>query len=221
MYRLLAILALWPTLATADWSPRPSMFTYEATFKICFADPTAPNIATTCSDALNAAYVLKRAVAWAVYKCHPESIATCSGPFVDEGLPAIAAQIAVDTGCDVTDVTLLYESDQFSPNHCITVASYIMLDKGVVPLYTHIECRDDLDECGYLSFVNVSFWVDQVAIAAPSDTTFNILQDRNITECGVEKFFPLTEPFSLDATNCFAERTAMLWAYLAQQNLKD
>jgi hypothetical protein len=221
MYRLFAVLAMWPTIAAADWSPRPTMFTYEATFDLCTADPTAPDLAANCADALTAAYVLKRAVAWATYACGSAPLATCTAPFEDEGLPAIAMQIAIDIGCEATDVSLSSDWDRFEVDHCVKIASDIMQDEGIVPLFGDISCRDDLDECGSLAFVHVSLWIDRLRLDAPDEETLETIFLSNLAECEVEKFVPLSQSFSRQAVICMANRSASAWADLAQQNQQD
>lgn len=221
MFRLLALLALFPSVAAADWSPRPLMFTYNATLDACLAEPDRPNLAQSCADALAAAYALKRAVAWAAFKCLPENLATCAGPFEEEGLPAVAVQIATDVGCDSTDVSQLPDSDPLPPNHCISVASDIMIDEGVVPLVTDIACGVQWIECGELAQINAAFWVDQVDLAAPADATINDLQIRNIADCDATARDTGGWATDLDALTCLADRSAALWADITLQNEKD
>lgn len=223
MLRILALLALLPTYASADWSPRPNMFTYDATFANCTADPAAADLARTCADALGSAYVLKRAVALATVKCHPEDLATCAVPFEDEGLPAIAMRIAVDSGCDATDVLRLPEGEVIPPNHCITVASDIMIDEGIVPLYTQISCGVIWIECGDLANIHATFWAQQVQAATP-DNSANLTQMRQETarlECNAEGRAGGGWSTTLVTQECLTQRNAALWADLAQQTEQD
>ena len=216
MLRPIFLLALIPTSAAADWSPRPLMFTYEATFDLCLNTPT-PEPARACAEALRTAYVLKRAVAWAAFKCHPEDLSTCAIPFEDEGLPHIAMRIAVDVACDATDVLLLGD-DPIPPNHCISVASDIMIDEGVVPLFTEISCGIDWIECGDLANINAAFWVDQVDLAAPDDPVISDLQARNVNECTARASETGGWGNDLTALDCLAQRSAALWADLSSSS---
>ncbi|KAG1647726.1 hypothetical protein GQR58_030378 [Nymphon striatum] len=192
MFRFALILLLLPTIAAADWSPRPSMFHYDATFANCTAVPDDNDLARTCDRAIANAYVLKRAVALATQKCFPESIATCALPFEDEGLPAIAAQIAVDAGCDATNVLDLPEDEPLPADHCISIASDIMIDEGVMDAAAQ----------------------DDPAFAAD-------LQSRNREDCAEEAREIGSWAVIMDAMICEADRSAALWADLAVQNQQD
>lgn len=216
MFRFALILLLLPTLAAADWSPRPSMFSYDATFENCLSNPDDKNLAAACEQEIAGAYVLKRAVAWAAFNCFPESLSTCALPFEDEGLPAIAAQIAVDAGCDATNVLDLPEDEPLPADHCITIVSDIMVDEGVVPLNTSISCGIHWIECGELTQLNTAFWVDQVDLLAPADPVVTDLQARNFNECQVETNEIGGWATDMNALECLAERSALLWVDLAQ-----
>jgi hypothetical protein len=221
MYRLLAVLALWPTLAAADWSPRPTMFSYDATFDLCTADPTAPDLAARCSEILAAAYVLKRAVARAATKCLPESLSTCTGPFADEGLPAIAAQIAVDVGCDATDLRTLPEDEPLPANHCITIASDIMIDEGVVPLDSDLACGPFQAECFEFTELHMLLWAWEAGMTTSDGirtSDFMIALIETCTEDFIDVERLTGRPLSY---NCFADGAARHWADLAQQNQQD
>ncbi|SMX44372.1 hypothetical protein [Octadecabacter ascidiaceicola] len=222
MFRLAFILLFLPTFAAADWSPRPSMFSYDATFENCKANPDAENLAASCEGAIANAYVLKRAVAWAAYKCFPESFATCAAPFEEEGLPAIAAWIAVDAGCDATNVLDLPEDEPLPADHCISIASDIMIDEGVVPLNTDISCGIDWIECGDITHINASFWAEQVDEITQDDPEFaNDLQSRNREDCAGEAREIGSWAIIMDGLICEAERSAALWSDLAVQSAQD
>jgi hypothetical protein len=213
MLRLLAILALMPPPAAADWAPRPLMFDYAATLDVCAANPDEANLAMLCADALAHSYTLKRAVALAAFKCQPQDLAVCAAPFEDEGLPAISVRIATDVGCDATDVMAL-DDGPLPTDHCITIASDIMIDEGVVPLFTDISCGFDWIECGELAQINAAFWVDQVDATAPGDPTVSNLTLRNIDDCNAAA---LDDGWAIDlnALECLADRLTALWADLA------
>jgi hypothetical protein len=198
------------------------MFHYDATFANCTATPDETDLAQNCDRAIANAYVLKRAVAWAAQKCFPESIATCALPFEDEGLPAIAAQIAVDSGCDATNVLDLPEDEPLPADHCITIASDIMIDEGVVPLNTDISCGIHWIECGDISLINATFWAEQVDAAAQDDPAFAAdLQSRNREDCAEEAREIGSWAVVMDAMICEADRSAALWADLTDQNQQD
>lgn len=221
MFRLALILLFLPTLAAADWSPRPTMFNYDATFARCIQDPSLPDLAASCSDAIATDYSLKRAVARAVYLCADSQLLTCTIPFEDEGLPAIAVRIAIDSGCENSDVSSTGNWDKFDDNHCVTVASDIMIDEGVVPLDTDISCRNDLDDCGFIAFLNVGFWIDLILPIADDDPVVLDLHRRNITECMVDKFTPISELYSRWAVDCVSERHAALWVDITLNSEQD
>lgn len=216
MFRTIAFLILMPFAAWADISPRPMMFTYDATLDTCLADPSDPDIARNCVDRLSAAYSLKRAVAWAAINCDGQDFATCAIPFEDEGLPHIAVRIATDVGCDQTDLAQLATLSPLPENHCITVASDIMIDEGIVPLINEISCGVIWIECGDLADIHTSFWADQVAALAPDDATIRDLQARNRDECMAIAAAEGGWAVDLVALECMAERSAALWADLAQ-----
>lgn len=219
---LLLFLLFWPTFAAADWAPRPSFFSYDAAFALCTAEPNMPNPAETCKDRLSAAYVLKRAVAWATYRCHPESLTTCTLPFEDEGLPAIAAQIAVSAGCDDTDLTLLPEGAPIPPDHCAAITSDIMFDEGVVPLMTEITCNADWIECGELAKIHADLWSRAALSAAGNDTDLvEDLQSRNEADCSADARSTDSKATELARLQCQAIRSASLWADLARQTEQD
>lgn len=217
MFRIITLFALFPTMAAADWAPHPTMFNYDASFANCTADLDAPDIFTLCADEITTAYVLKRAVANAAYACADRPLATCTAPFEDEGLPAIALQIALDAQCEVGDVASAVEFTEFGPDNCITIASDIMLDEGVVPVDTDISCRNLGDECDYLSFIQVSFWTNLLIPLGREDPTISDLNGRNIIDCGIQKFTPVFAAFSREAIDCFSTRSATLWADISQQ----
>ncbi len=221
MFRILALLALLPTTAAADWSPRPMMFTFGATFDNCTSNPDDAD-AATCEDALAAAYVLKRAVAWATFECDAESLTTCAAPFEDEGLPAIAARIAVDAGCDQIDVLSLPEGAPLPDNHCITVASDIMIDEGVVPLDTSIGCGIHWIECGELAQIHAAFWRDKVLAAAPENNGLTQVRLETLkAECRDTAEQTGGWGVDLTALECEALGAAQIWADLAQQAQQD
>lgn len=159
---------------------------------------------------MEGAFALKRAVAWGAYKCHPEDLATCAAPFEDEGLPAVAVQIAVDTGCDSTDLAALARDTPLSRDHCVTIASEIMIDEGVVPVFSDVICSAGDDTCTTLSAIHLDLWSDAIAALSSSDLTeirktdaANTCRDRYLDAWG-----PL---------DCAASRFAEIWADLAQQ----
>ncbi len=205
-----------PTYAAADWSPRPALFNFAATLETCTLAPDTPDLARACDGALASAYALKRAVARATFKCGTESLLTCAAPFEDEGLPAIAARIAVDAGCDNTDASELAEGAPIPADHCITIASDIMIDEGIVPLDTDISCGISWIECGELAQLNAAFWVDQVDLLAPADPVVSDLQMRNFSDCNVQAGEIGGWASDLDALECLATRSAALWADLTQ-----
>ncbi|HCP82689.1 MAG TPA: hypothetical protein DIT67_14385, partial [Octadecabacter sp.] len=208
--------------AAADWSPRPAMFSYDATFENCKANPDTGNLAASCEGEITGAYVLKRAVAWAAFKCFPESFATCALPFEDEGLPAIAARIAVDAGCDATNVLDLPEDEPLPADHCISIASDIMIDEGVVPLNTDVSCGIHWIECGDITLINASFWADQVDRITQNDPEFaNDLQTRNREDCAQEAREIGNRAVLRDGLICEAERSAALWSDLTVQSSQD
>ncbi|MGJ8611781.1 MAG: hypothetical protein ACSHWY_11835 [Octadecabacter sp.] len=222
MFRWIAPFALIPTLAAADWSPRPLMFTYAATFDQCLANPSAPDLAATCYDLLGAAYVLKRAVAHAAVACGEEPFSTCMAPFEEEGLPATAARIAHDIGCESNDLTQLPDGIPVPTEHCVSLTADIMNDEGVVPLYTSIGCGIDWIECGELAQLNAAFWIDQVDLVAPADAVVNDLQMRNSDDCAAQARAGGGWATSLNAQICEANRAAALWADIVQhQDLEN
>lgn len=215
-----ASLFCMPAIAAADWAPRPAIFTYDATFAICTSDPTAPDLALRCADELTAAYVLKRAVAQAAYACGNTALADCPAPFEDEGLPAIAVRIAVDVGCDANDVSTL-TNGTIPRDHCIAVASDIMLDEGVVPIDTNISCGNEWSECDDLAVIHTQLWEDAVFGMMGDDPLILDLLDRTAQECAAETQGTTFSASYTDGLGCIAGGTASIWADIAQQTGQD
>lgn len=216
MLRFVFPLALLPTVAAAQWVPRPAMFNYDAVFDVCTADPSAPDLGAACYDTLAAAYALKRATAVATAQCGDDDLATCAAPFEDQGLPAIAMRIAVDVGCIMSG---LPDTDgQLPADHCAVIASDIMIDEGVVPLSTGISCGL---ECGDLARINANLWVARVNDSAPDDPVVADLLVRNFNDCNAPIGGADLSGPDLDALRCLADRAALLWADIALQNEQD
>jgi len=216
MLRLIPLLALMPTAAAADWAPRPAMFSYDAVFDLCIADPAAPDLARACERRLAAAYALKRATVLATNECYPDDLATCAAPFEDQGLPAISMRIAVDVGCDATDLTTL--DGPLPRDHCAAIASDIMIDEGVVPLFIDISCGIDWIECGDLADINAAFWVAQTDAIAPDDPFIDDLQARNFNVCTAESLNIQGWGQDLNALECIAAGSAAIWADITIQD---
>ena len=218
MFRTLVLLALMPVTlpcaALAEWAPRPSLFDFAATLDVCAALPERANLAAACAEKLAASFALKSAVARAAFICRPQNLASCAAPFEDEGLPAIAMRIATDMGCDATDVLALDPDAPLARDHCITIAADIMIDEGVVPLYTDIACGPRGTDCDPLADINAAFWVAQVARAAPDDPAILDLQQRNAADCGATG----DGRDGHDALMCLADRSASLWADIRAQD---
>lgn len=214
MTRLIALFFVLPSVAAADWSPRPSAFSYDATFATCLLDPGAPDLAGTCAEAMNAAFALKRAVARAAVACHPQDLATCAAPFEDEGLPAIAVRIAADVGCEASDPRA-GNAAPLGTDHCITIASDIMIDEGVVPLDTSIGCEGEATDCRELAMLHASLWMEAADALAEGDPTIADLQARNFNDC-FDAATATGVTAELTTMGCIAERSAALWADLIQ-----
>ena len=218
MKRIALVLAtLWPIAAAADWAPQPSLFGYEATFATCTADIAATDPTPACAERISEAYALKRAVALAAYACGDTPLTDCPSPFEDQGLPAIAARIAADIGCDGTPIAALPATMPLPPDHCAVITADIMIDEGVMPLITEIECNDPVSECSELAMVHATLWIEAADALAGDDPTIDDLQARNVNDClaavttsGVQA--------QLDAMACLATRSAALWADLAQRD---
>jgi len=217
MFRWAVLFILLPFAANADWAPRPSLFGYAAAFDLCTADPTADDLAASCAQRLAAAYVLKRAVAEAAYACATTPLADCPAPFEDAGLPAIAAWIADDMGCDGTPVAGLARDEPFPPDHCVSITADIMGDEGVVPLENEVTCAEDGVECQELAMLHALLWMDAVDAISDSDATIDDLQARNVNLCLAETtaIGPAAE---IEAMTCIADRASALWADLAEQD---
>ncbi len=213
----LVLCVLWPLSAAAEWAPRPSMFSYEATFALCTSDPAAPPQTEDCADLLAAAYALKRAVLKAAYDCADLPLSECPAPLEDQGLPAIAARIASDIGCDPTSVTALPEDEPLPLDHCANVTADIMIDEGVVPVLTDIECTEPAAECRELAMIHATLWIDAADVVAEGDPTIDDLQARNVNDC-LASVTTTGVQAELDAMSCMASRAAALWSDLALQD---
>ena len=135
----------------------------------------------------------------------------------DQGLPAIAARIAADILCDATPVADLPTDAPLPLDHCANVTADIMIDEGVVPLITDIDCNEPATECRELAMIHATLWIDAADALADGDPTIDDLQARNVNDClaGVTTFGVQAE---LDAMSCLAERSAALWSDLARQD---
>ncbi len=209
MFRLIALFALMPTLAAAEWSPRPLMFSYEATFARCTADPSMPDLGAACFDILTASYALKRAVAEASVDCNSVAFDTCDVPFAEKGLPATAARIAFDTGCDASDIKLFPASATLPQDHCVTVTSDILSDEGVVPLQTNVACRPQKSECIAINRLNANLWRSAIRTLSDSDTTTDRVS-------AVSAACRRDNPAAMDLYTCQVNEFAAIWADLSQ-----
>ncbi|SLN44867.1 hypothetical protein [Pseudooctadecabacter jejudonensis] len=208
MIRLLPLFALLPHAAHADWAPRPAMFDYSSAFAVCTAQPDARDLATACADTLEAAYILKRAVAQAAFVCADTPLSGCPVPLEDEGLPAIAARIAGDIGCDSTPIETLPTDTALPRDHCVALTADIMFDEGVVPLFTDLSCDGLPSECDDLADIHAALWVQAVDALTHDDPTITDLQARNLNTCTTQD----------DARACIAARAAELWVDLVGQD---
>lgn len=225
-----ALLALMPLAATANGDFGPLLFSYDTTLATCITEPTAPDLAGACAEALSASYILRRATARAAAQCDGQPLQNCPTPFEEQGLPAIAMRIATEVDCDATpmsDATAL----PLSPDHCISIAADILFDEGVVPLDSALSCAFGT-ECKDLARINATFWADAVTALAGDDPTIPDLQARNAIFCharpddigaDVDMEIDLralhgSEPDPMTDTTaslvCMAKRSAAIWADL-------
>lgn len=212
---LSVILTLLPTFAAAEWQPSPSLFNYAATKAICTANPDDPNLTQACSDQLVAAFMLKRAVARAAHACYPTDLSACPLPFEEEGLPAIAAEIAIGVGCETSDLAAHPPRMQLAADHCVTVISDILIDEGVVPLDAAMNCNTSPATCEDLSGLHAALWRSAVLDAAPNDPLIADLLVQNLTDCDA------SAASKTEAARCLTTRNASLWADLALQTEQD
>ena len=216
MLRYLAALltlpcVILPTPGAADWAPRPHLFSYDATFAQCTRLPVAGDPARDCADRLAAAYALKRAVARAAQACDDTPLPDCPAPLEQEGLPAIAARIAGDIGCQATPLAQVAADTALPQDHCVSVAADIMVDEGVVPVDTAIPCGPGATECQALAAIHAALWADAVRQSAGDDPTIADLQARNAADCLAQADAAPAEDADLAAQRCLARRSAALW----------
>lgn len=192
------------------WSPAPTLFDYAAVFATCQAEPEAPDLPDTCADLITSAYVLNRAVARAAHACGARSLDTCATPFEDEGLPAIAVQIAAATGCDDTDPALLPWDKPLPADHCVQLAAHIMLDEGVTPLDDTVTCDGTGTECDQLARLHARLWADHLRTTVPDRNRDTI--DRMIAEtpavCASQSD---ARRWNADGVMCEARVLARIW----------
>jgi len=218
MRSLLPALALMPLNADAGSDIHPLLFSYHATLATCLTDPAAPDLAGRCAEALKAAYILRRATARAAAACTGVALQDCPGPFEEEGLPAISVRIATDVGCDATPIANLPDLP-VDGDHCISIASDIMFDEGVIPLDTTLACTRGTD-CIDIARLNAAFWAEQIIT---DDPTLKDLHARNAADCGVTRTAQADQSAPLTSTTeaaftCYAERSAALWADVQTQD---
>jgi len=216
MIRLSTALLLLPSMAVAEWTPRPAMFNYEATFAQCIANQEAPDLAFDCANLLADAYVLKRAVAWGALNCEGQDLLTCASPFENEGLPHIAMQIAVGIGCDATELSTFDPELPLDPDHCVSVASDIMIDEGVVPLVTEVRCTDETIECDDLAAIHVQLWEDEILNIIGEDPLIPDLMDLASQDCTSRAEGDTDAAANRNGLACIADEFASIWADLSQ-----
>lgn len=206
MFRILILLTLIPTYAAADWSPLPRAFTYDATFAGCTVDPTRVDV-EECAARLRAAFDLNSAVAHAVESCGNTPLAECPEAFEDQGLPAIAARIASDTGCSGVQTTSFARFTPLPTDHCITMISDILRDEGVVPLREGRPCTSRNLDCTDLRDIHAAFWYG--AVLSLSDTPLTMLRlDDGWTTCSD------AHPAEAEVMRCHIANMADIWTEL-------
>jgi hypothetical protein len=209
MFRILFILALIPNLAAAELSLRPSIFSYQATFDQCTINPALVS-SVDCADSLHGAYVLHRAVVWAMLDCADVTLADCAAPFEGNGLPAVAARIAAQAGCDRSSLAALEAGDPLVPDHCITVITDILRDEGVVPFIQEITCAGPATDCHDLARIHEVLWL----------RTISTLSESDLTRVRTQTVFDTCKADGLGTLafyDCGTNRYATIWADLAQQ----
>jgi len=215
MFRLGLLFLLLPAAAAAEWAPHPSLFNYETVFEMCTTNTKAEDLVARCAEDIEAAYVLKRAVAEAAYACANTPLSECPGPFEDAGLTAIAPWIANDMGCEGTPIGAMPTDVPLPPDHCVTVTADILFDEGVVPIFAELECGADNMECLELAVINATLWTEAVNALSDDDPTIDDLQARNVNDClaGITNIGMAGEQ---EAMTCIAERAAALWVDLKE-----
>lgn len=219
MYRLIALLFFLPAAAAADWSPQATLFTYDTAFEECRTDPDAPDLAARCDTLMRGTFVLKRAVFAATQACLGQDLATCAAPFEDEGLPAIAATIAAGTGCENTDLTGWHEFVPFPQTHCAPLIADILIDEGVVPLWTQVECDREGSACVALAQQQQVMWSGAIL-----ELENGPLNDRLISDLIRKTFDACRADVTADQTAalnamamCESDGMARLWADLVSE----
>lgn len=221
MLRLLALLALIPTLARAELDLRPSMFSYDASFAQCTVDPAIVS-AQSCADLLTDAYVLNRAVVRAMQNCTDTPLADCTAPFVDEGLTAASVRIAASLNCDRSGLATLETGAPLNDDHCIRIISDVLRDEGVVPYDQSATCTaltQGPSDCSDLILLHAQLWEDAVLDAAGEDTT--LAQDlihKIGLDCADRIKASDATAFYLGGAACATQDYAALWADLTRQN---
>lgn len=218
MFRWISLLALMPTLAAAQIDVRPAMFEYGATFDACTVDPALAS-ADDCADQLRAAYILNRAVVWAMEECDDTPLAICDVPFEGHGLTAISARIADGVGCDRTGLAALETGAPLTENHCITIIADILRDEGVVPFIQETTCHslnEGWSDCSDLILIHAQLWEEAIFKLAPDDALIVDLLDKIAQDCaGRIKADEFTAAY-LGGVACVTQDYAALWVDLAQ-----
>lgn len=217
MRNLILILALLPNFAVAQWAPRPTLFSYDASFMRCSEDPDLDSLVATCTDHLVSAYVLRRAVALAFQQCANTPLRECALPFENAGLPAFGAQIAADVGCETTDITTLKQDQPLSPDHCVSITADILSDEGALPLDTSLDCSARTDACLELASIQRKLWEDALQALENGplyDPTIRDLQERLQHDCRAT--VPQDAPAS-DIMDCISTGTGEIWRDLIHE----
>jgi len=217
MRNLILILALFPNVAIAEWAPRPTLFSYDASFMRCSEKPDLDSLVATCTDHLVSAYVLRRAVAVAFQQCSNIPLRECALPFENAGLPAFGAQIAADVGCETTDITTLDQGNALSPDHCVSITVDILSDEGALPLDTSLDCSAHTEACVEIASIQQKLWEDALLALENGplyDPTIRDLQNRLQDDCRAT--VPQDAPTS-DIMDCISTGTGEIWRDLIHE----
>lgn len=211
-YIFLYLVFMAPGVVRAEWTPSPFMFDLQASFDQCLQEKIDPNDLSSCGDRLANAFLLHRAVIRAVSACGPAQLGSCPIPFEEEGLPAIAAEIALTMGCEASVPSEMPPNRPLPPEDCARVIGDILIDEGVVPLDADWSCASEPETCLDIMEIHARYWQLAAFDASEGSRLIGRILEQSGAACAAEK------QDEVAISTCIAQEAAEIWIDLQNQD---